>query len=81
MHAVVVNVTVSDEQGSLAALREQVVPRISQAPGFVAGYWTPKGQRWAIDVGLGVRGRSRHRERHGQIGGARRGDRRQRRGA
>ena len=43
MHAVVVNVTVSDEQGSLAALREQVVPRISQAPGFVAGYWTRKG--------------------------------------
>ncbi len=43
MHAVVVNVTINDEEGSVAALREQVVPRISQAPGFVAGYWTRKG--------------------------------------
>lgn len=43
MHAVVVNVTISDEEGSVAALREQVVPRVSQAPGFVAGYWTRKG--------------------------------------
>jgi hypothetical protein len=23
-------------------LREQVVPRVKQAPGFVAGYWTRK---------------------------------------
>lgn len=43
MHAVVVNVTISDEEGSVAALRGQVVPRISQAPGFVAAYWTRKG--------------------------------------
>jgi hypothetical protein len=43
MHAVVVNVTISDEEGSVAALREQVVPRVSQAPGFVAAYWTRKG--------------------------------------
>jgi heme-degrading monooxygenase HmoA len=43
MHAVVVNVTISDEEGSEVALREQVVPRISQVPGFVAGYWTRKG--------------------------------------
>jgi heme-degrading monooxygenase HmoA len=43
MHAVVVNVTISDVEGSVAALREQVVPRISQAPGFVAAYWTRKG--------------------------------------
>jgi heme-degrading monooxygenase HmoA len=45
MHAVVVNVTINDEEGSAAALREQVVPRVSQAPGFVAGYWTRKGNR------------------------------------
>jgi hypothetical protein len=31
------------EDGSAVALREQVVPRISQAPGCVAGYWTRKG--------------------------------------
>ena len=43
MHAVVVTVTIDDVDGSVAALREQVVPRISQAPGFVAGYWTRKG--------------------------------------
>ena len=43
MHAVVVNVTISNEEGSVAAVREQVVPRVSQAPGFVAAYWTRKG--------------------------------------
>jgi heme-degrading monooxygenase HmoA len=43
MHAVVVNVTIDDEWGSVVALHEQVVPRVSQAPGFVAGYWTRKG--------------------------------------
>jgi heme-degrading monooxygenase HmoA len=42
MHAVVVRVTISDPEGSEPALREQVVPRVSQAPGFVAGYWTRK---------------------------------------
>ena len=42
MHAVVVRVTVSDEGAALAALRDEVVPQISQAPGFVAGYWTRK---------------------------------------
>jgi heme-degrading monooxygenase HmoA len=43
MHAVVVNVTINDEEGSATALREQVAPRVSQTPGFVAGYWTRKG--------------------------------------
>lgn len=42
MHAVVVRVTISDTQGSETELREQVVPRVAQAPGFVAGYWTRK---------------------------------------
>jgi hypothetical protein len=42
MHAVVVKVTLSDPEGSMGPLREQVVPRVSQAPGFVAGYWTRK---------------------------------------
>jgi heme-degrading monooxygenase HmoA len=42
MHAVVVRVTISDPEGSEAVLRERVVPGISQAPGFVAGYWTRK---------------------------------------
>ncbi len=42
MHAVVVTVTINDVEASQAVLREQVVPRVSQAPGFVAGYWTRK---------------------------------------
>jgi hypothetical protein len=42
MHAVVVRVTISDPEGSEQVLREQVVPRVSQAPGFVTGYWTRK---------------------------------------
>lgn len=43
MHAVVVRVRINDEQAAQDALQEQVVPQVSQAPGFVAGYWTRKG--------------------------------------
>jgi heme-degrading monooxygenase HmoA len=43
MHAVVVNVTINEEEGAMSALRDQVVPRVSGSPGFVAGYWTRKG--------------------------------------
>jgi hypothetical protein len=39
MHAVVVNVTVHDADAAAAALRDQVVPQVSMAPGLVAGYW------------------------------------------
>ncbi len=42
MHAVVVKVTVSDVQAAQRSLSEHVVPRVSQAPGFVNGYWTRK---------------------------------------
>lgn len=49
MHAVVVKVTISDLGTAEGALREQVVPRVSQAPGFVAGYWTRKD-----DTGLSI---------------------------
>jgi hypothetical protein len=34
MHAVVVRVTISEEGAAMAALRDQVVPQVSQAPGF-----------------------------------------------
>jgi hypothetical protein len=40
MHALVIQVTINDEESATAQLREQVVPRVSQAPGFVNGYWT-----------------------------------------
>jgi hypothetical protein len=40
MHAVVVRVEIEDFEAARRRLREEVVPRASQAPGFVAGYWT-----------------------------------------
>jgi hypothetical protein len=40
MHAVVVRVKIGDVEIARKGLREQVVPRVTQAPGFVAGYWT-----------------------------------------
>jgi hypothetical protein len=42
MHAVVVTVTVNDREAATSQLRERVVPGVSQAPGFVTGYWTRK---------------------------------------
>ena len=39
MHAVVLNVTINNADAAAAALRDQVVPQVSGAPGFVAGYW------------------------------------------
>jgi hypothetical protein len=43
MHAVVVRVTVTDREGAEQRLREEVVPQVSSAPGFQAGYWTRDG--------------------------------------
>jgi len=42
MHAVVVKVTIKDEASADESLKNHVVPRVSQAQGFVAGYWTRK---------------------------------------
>jgi hypothetical protein len=39
MHAVVLNVTVTNADAATAALRDQVVPQVSETPGFVTGYW------------------------------------------
>ena len=39
MHAVLVNVKLS-ENADPAILRDQVVPRVKELPGFIAGYWT-----------------------------------------
>ncbi len=44
MHAVVVRVSIGDVEQAEAALREQVVPRVAEAPGFTAGYWTRSEQ-------------------------------------
>jgi hypothetical protein len=37
-----IRVTISDQEAAEGALKEQVVPRASQAPGFVTGHWTRK---------------------------------------
>ena len=44
MHAVVVTVSIAAGQIEQArkALREQVVPRVRQAPGLVKAYWTAR---------------------------------------
>jgi hypothetical protein len=39
MHAVIVSVTIRDGEAATEYLRNEVVPRVKQAPGFVAGYW------------------------------------------
>lgn len=42
MHAVLIEVDTSgqpDREAGLQFLREQIVPRVAQAPGFQAGYW------------------------------------------
>ncbi|MDP9234550.1 MAG: hypothetical protein M3P01_08360 [Actinomycetota bacterium] len=46
MHAVFVNVSIDPARVEEARehLRSQVVPRVSQAPGFVAGYWTDSNE-------------------------------------
>jgi hypothetical protein len=44
VHAVVVTVTISDHEAAQSHLREEVVPGVAQAPGFVAGYWTRKDE-------------------------------------
>ena len=44
MHAVVVRVSIKDPDGATTELKENVVPRVSEAPGFVAGYWTRRDQ-------------------------------------
>jgi hypothetical protein len=43
MHAIVTRVTLHDEDAADSFLKEQVVPRMSGAPGFIAGYWVRTG--------------------------------------
>jgi hypothetical protein len=49
MHAVVVKVAIKEPEAAETFLHEQVVPRVSQAPGFVTGYWTRRD-----DTGLSM---------------------------
>jgi hypothetical protein len=49
MHAVVFRVTIHEPEEALRLLHEELVPTLSGAPGFVAGYWLGKE-----DQGTGV---------------------------
>ena len=49
MHAVIVSVTINDREQATSYLRNEVVPRVKQAPGFVAGYW--------VQIESGAKGR------------------------
>jgi hypothetical protein len=50
MHAVVVKVKILDKDTAEERLKDQVVPQVSGAPGFVAGQWVNLGQ----DQGVGI---------------------------
>jgi alkanesulfonate monooxygenase SsuD/methylene tetrahydromethanopterin reductase-like flavin-dependent oxidoreductase (luciferase family) len=39
MYANIVTVPIQDEEQAIRELHEKIVPRVSRAPGFVAGYW------------------------------------------
>ena len=39
MHAVVTKVNVTEGESATKNLREQIVPRVKEAPGVVAAYW------------------------------------------
>lgn len=39
MYAVIVDVSISDMEQARSELHQRTVPAVSQAPGFVAGFW------------------------------------------
>jgi len=49
VHAVVVKVNINDREAAQQRLDGEVVPQVSQAPGFQAGYWT-----WKDNTGLSM---------------------------
>jgi hypothetical protein len=44
MHALVFRVTINEPVEANRLLQEEFVPGLSQAPGFVAGYWASVGE-------------------------------------
>jgi hypothetical protein len=49
MYAVVVKVALGDREAAQQGLDQDVVPQVSQSPGFQAGYWT-----WKDNTGLSM---------------------------
>ena len=43
MHAVVARASIENRESAERTLKEQIVPMVSELPGFVAGYWTNVG--------------------------------------
>ena len=50
MHAVVYRVTINEQEEANRLLHEEVVPGVSQAPGFIAGYWVQTGENHGTSV-------------------------------
>ena len=50
MHAIVWRVTIHDQDEGNRLLHEEFVPGVSQAPGFVAGYWVQTGENHGTSV-------------------------------
>jgi hypothetical protein len=44
MHAMVFRITIHNRDEADRLLREQFVPTMSQAPGFLAGFWVQTGE-------------------------------------
>jgi hypothetical protein len=44
MHAVVARATIQDFEQARKVLREELIPRLSQAPGFISGHWVKLGE-------------------------------------
>jgi hypothetical protein len=51
MHAVVINVTIKDLPAAKAEV-DELVPRVSGAPGFVAGYWVALSQEEGTSIAV-----------------------------
>ena len=56
MHAVVIAVTIAAAQfeSAVKVLKENIVPQVGKAPGFVKGYWTVSADRIERLVDRGV---------------------------
>jgi hypothetical protein len=50
VHAIVFRITIHNREESDRLLREEFVPTLSQAPGFVAGYWVQSGENEGTSV-------------------------------
>ena len=44
MHVAIVSVTINNPDAAVDYLRSDIVPRVKESPGFVAGYWYGDGQ-------------------------------------